>query len=133
MSPLIVVVAVLVVLAASLLKQIDWSDKVKQLIVVVLSVVGGAATVASTGGFDNPTNVLETAGLVYAASQLIYAFIFKGTSVEGVMANFNLFGKNADQIDAPPVDEAPDGDVVEEAGEVPVDDEAFVEDEAAKE
>lgn len=96
------VVAVLVVLATSLLKNVEWSDKAKNLIATVLSVVGGVATVFATGGFVNATDVLTISGLVYAASQLIYTFIFKGFGLNTSLENVRVFGKNS----APAVDPA---------------------------
>ena len=83
---IVLIVAVLVVLATSLFKNVNMSDKVKNLIATVLSVVGGVVTVLGTNGWDftgfDGGDVLGTVLIVYGASQLIYNFILKGTQVE---------------------------------------------------
>lgn len=104
----IAVVAVLVVLATSLLKNVEWSDKAKNLIATVLSVVGGVATVFATGGFVNATDVLTISGLVYAASQLIYTFIFKGFALNSTLEKVNIFGGSGDPVVEPAPDVVPD-------------------------
>jgi len=83
---IVLVVAVAVVLATSLFKNVDMSDKVKNLIATILSVVGGVVTVLGTNdwsfsGFDGG-DVLGTVLIVYGAAQLIYNFILKGTQVD---------------------------------------------------
>ena len=75
--------AIAVVLLTSVFKTIDLSSRVKALISVVFSVAGGAVTVwIAKGGDFTATNVAESVALVYAASQVIYNFILKGTSVD---------------------------------------------------
>lgn len=75
--------AVLVTLLTSLFKTINLSSKVKSLIAVVLSVVTGGVTVwVSQGGDFTTSNVVESVALIYSASQIIYDFILKGTSLD---------------------------------------------------
>lgn len=80
---LVFVLAVAVTLLTSLFKTVKLSAKWKSLIAVVLSVVAGAVTVwAANGGDFSSVNVIEAVALVYAASQVIYNFILKGTSLD---------------------------------------------------
>lgn len=77
------VLAIVVTLLTSLFKTVDLSSKWKSLIAVVLSVVAGGVTVWVTEGGDFSTvNVVEAVALVYAASQVIYDFILKGTGLD---------------------------------------------------
>jgi hypothetical protein len=90
-------VAVAVVLLTSLLKTINLSARVKSLISVVLSVVGGAVTVWVTSGGDfTTTNVVEAVALVYAASQILYNFILKNTPLDQTLTShskaLSIFG-----------------------------------------
>jgi hypothetical protein len=94
-AAVIAVISVVVVLAGSLLKSVDWSDKAKNLLVTVLSIVGGVVGVYATGGFDNATDIVTTAGLVYAGSQLIYTFIVQGTGLNAALEKVNVFGPKA--------------------------------------
>ena len=87
MTGLIVLgVAVLVVLATSLFKNVDMSSRAKNVIATVLSVVGGVLTVVGTNGWDfsgfSGGDVLGTVLIVYGAAQAIYQFILKGTQVD---------------------------------------------------
>lgn len=79
-------VAVLVVLATSLIKNVDMGNKTKNVIATVLSVIGGVATVLGTNGWDftgfESGDVLGTVLIVYGAAQLLYNFILKGTHLE---------------------------------------------------
>lgn len=83
---IVFVVAVLVVLGTSLIKSVDMSDKVKNAIAVVLSVIGGIVTDLSTRAFDFSTyqglDILGTVLVIYGASQLIYKFIMEDTTVD---------------------------------------------------
>jgi hypothetical protein len=82
------VLAVVVVLATSLFKTVDLSTKVKSLIAIVLSVVAGSVTVwVSQGGDFSTANVVQSVALVYAASQVMYDFIFKGTKIDNVLTS----------------------------------------------
>lgn len=93
---IVLVVAVLVVLATSLFKNVEMSDKAKNLIATVLSVIGGVVTVLGTNdwSFDgfNGGDVLGTVLIVYGAAQLIYNFILKGTQVDAKLEETRLTG-----------------------------------------
>jgi hypothetical protein len=82
-------VAVLVVLATSLIKNVTMSNRTKTLIATVLSVVGGVITVLGTHSWDlssfSGADVSQTALLVFGAAQLIYQFILKNTSADAVL------------------------------------------------
>lgn len=85
--------AVVVTLLTSLFKTIDLDSRWKSGIAVVLSVVAGAVTVwvAQDGDFST-YNVVESVALVYAASQVIYDFILKGTVLDQKLTNISLGG-----------------------------------------
>lgn len=80
--------AVAVVLLTSLFKTINLDSKWKSLIAVVLSVAGGAVTVwVAQGGDFTTTNVVQSVSMVYAGSQVLYDFIFKGTGLDQVLTS----------------------------------------------
>ena len=83
------VTIVLVVLATSLFKNVEMSDKFKNLIATVLSVVGAVVMQLTTGGFDfsqyEAVDVFGTVLTVYGGAQLLYNFILKGTKVDTVL------------------------------------------------
>ena len=83
---LVFATAVLVVLATSLFKNVTMSDRVKNAIAVVLSVVAGVVVDLSTHGFDFGTyayqDVLGTVLVIYGSAQALYQFILKGTTVD---------------------------------------------------
>ena len=83
--------AIAVVLLTSLFKTIDLNSKVKALIAVVLSVAAGAVTVWITNGGDfTASNIVQTVALVYAASQVIYDFILKGTALDNALTSVRI-------------------------------------------
>jgi hypothetical protein len=102
---LVAIAAVLVVLGTSILKNVDWSDKVKNTVAVALSVVAGVASVWATGGFVDVTDVLEVATLVYGVAQAIYIFMFKGTGFNDILSNWSIGGKEELPVDGPPLEE----------------------------
>lgn len=73
--------AVLVVLATSLFKHVEWSHRTKALLATVLSVVAAAAATAAAGVFD-PANLVEASVALYGVSQAFYHLIFHGTVAE---------------------------------------------------
>lgn len=79
-------VAVAVVLATSVLKQVEWPDKVKALVSTVVAVGAAAVMTLSTGDFDGE-NLLEASLVLYGLSQGFYQLIFKGTKPEGVLSH----------------------------------------------
>lgn len=85
---LVFVTAILVVIATSVLKNVDMSNTQKNIIATVVSVIGGAVTVViENGGFDNflSGGLMATVLVVYGAAQLIYKFILP-QSVEDFLA-----------------------------------------------
>lgn len=75
---LLFVTAILVVLVTSILKTVDMSTKVKEVVATVVSVAGGAvATVVDNGGFDHfsATGLMGSVLLVYGAATLIHKFV----------------------------------------------------------
>lgn len=90
MGWLVLLFVVVTVFATSLFKNVGWSPKKKNLLAVVISVVGAALTVIlAKGGLDAliSADLLETVVLVYGGSQAFYQFILNGTSVENKLAN----------------------------------------------
>jgi len=86
-------VAIAVVLLTSLFKTINLSTRVKSLISVVLSVVGGAVTVWVTNGGDfSTTNIVQAVALVYASSQILYNFILKNTPLDQTLTSITIGG-----------------------------------------
>ena len=101
MSPVVIgiivlVAALLVVVGTSLLKAVDMSTRTKNIIAVVLSAIAGAATVFIENGLDFSNlageGILQTALVVYGASQIFYNFILKGTGVEAKLADRGFHG-----------------------------------------
>lgn len=92
----VLVAALLVVIGTSLLKAVDMSARWKNTIAVVLSAIAGAATVFIENGLDFSAlageSILNTALLVYGASQIFYNFILKGTGVEAKLADSGFHG-----------------------------------------
>ena len=90
------VTVVAVVLATSLFKTVEMSDKTKNLIATVLSVIGGIVLELTTSGFDfskyAAVDVFGTVVTVYGGAQLIYNFILKGTKTEAVLTDTRLTG-----------------------------------------
>jgi len=93
---IVLVAALLVVVGTSLLKAVDMSTRVKNVIAVVLSSIAGALTVFIDNGWDFSQlageSILQTALVVYGASQIFYNFILKGTGVEAKLADSGFHG-----------------------------------------
>jgi predicted tellurium resistance membrane protein TerC len=93
---IIFAVALVVVLVTSLFKNVDMNDKIKNLIAVVLSVIGGGLTAwgGQAGDFSSfeAGDVISLVLIIYGASQAIYQFILKGTRVEAELATTSPFG-----------------------------------------
>lgn len=83
------IVAIVVVAATSLLKNVEWSTKAKTLVATVLSVAGGAVTAWLSGAF-NGADVTTSIAVVFAGSQLLYKFILEGTGFEQALANVKV-------------------------------------------
>lgn len=88
-----------VTLLTSLFKTVNLSSKQKNLIATVLSVVAGAASVLLSGNDFSATGIASTAVAIYGASQIAYQFILKGTSLNKVLTNANLFGSSAKEVE----------------------------------
>ena len=98
----IVVLAVVTVLATSLLKNVEWSDRAKNLLAVGLSVLAGGAFVLQQHGWDigsfASTDLLEVVTLVYGAQQAFYNFVLNGTAFNSALEH-SLVGSNAAAIE----------------------------------
>lgn len=92
----IFVCIVAVVIGTSLFKNVTMSDKVKNFIAVVISVVAGILTDLAGRNFDfgsyAAADILGTSLIIYGASQLVYHFIMKGTEAD---AKLEAVGSNA--------------------------------------
>jgi hypothetical protein len=92
----------LVVLATSLIKNVKMSDRVKNLIAVVLSTVAGVIIDLQTHGFDFGSyaaqDVLGTVLVIYGASQAVYNFILKGTTVEAKLEQVEVIPVKDDNV-----------------------------------
>lgn len=88
-----------VTILTSLFKANTFSAKQKNLIATGLSVVAGAATILLNGADFSAGNVTATAVAIYGASQIAYQFILKGTAIDTLVTNTNLFGSNAAQVE----------------------------------
>lgn len=77
---------VAVVIGTSLIKTVSMSDKTKNFIATVISLIGGVVTDLAGKGFDVSQyaglDILTAALVVYGASQLIYQFIMKGSTLD---------------------------------------------------
>lgn len=91
---LILVAAVLVVLGTSLIKFGGLSEKVKNLIAIVLSVLVGGAVWFATGGQASLSGVTDAQGLfaivaaVYGLSQVVYHYLLDGTGLDNALESF---------------------------------------------
>lgn len=91
-----------VVLATSLIKNVKMSDRVKNLIAVVLSTVAGVLIDLQTHSFDFGSyaaqDVLGTVLVIYGASQAVYNFILKGTTVEAKLEQVEVIPVKEDNV-----------------------------------
>jgi hypothetical protein len=80
--------AVAVVLLTSIFKTVHLSTRVKSALAFVLSVGGGAfyAWQHYHGTFTT-TNFVQAVAYVYAASQLVYGLIVKGSNLDNILGN----------------------------------------------
>ena len=82
---LVLVAAILVLLATSVLKHFDMSKTQKNLIATVLSLIAGGLTAyIEAGSIEELTagGVLATVLLVYGAGQLVYKFLLPDAADE---------------------------------------------------
>ena len=87
-------VVVAIVLATSLIKNVTMSDRTKNAITTVLSVIAGVVVDLSTHGFDFGTyaaaDILGTVLVIYGASQALYNFILKGSPLDAKLENVSI-------------------------------------------
>ena len=88
-----------VTLLTSLFKTVNLSNKQKNLIATGLSLVAGTASVLLSGKSLSTSDIASTAVAIYGASQIAYQFILKGTSLNKVLTNANLFGSSAKGVE----------------------------------
>lgn len=86
---LIVVIAAIAVLVASLVKMPWFDKKVKALIATVVSVLGAAAYTWMTGDFET-LDLIETATQVFGLQQLLYLFILDGSRLDGALSHVGV-------------------------------------------
>ena len=75
---MILITAVVVVIATSLLKSVNFSTKTKSLIAVIVSTIaGGVAAFIESGGWEafNDAGLIGTVLMVYGLATAIYQFI----------------------------------------------------------
>ncbi len=84
----VAVLAIAVVLLTSLIKNMNWNAKAKNLVATLLSVAGAGVFVAFSP--DRSVNdfgdFFALATSAYGSSQLLYNFILRGTAVEHKLA-----------------------------------------------
>ena len=97
-SALFALLSIVVVLLTSLFKQVKFTPKQKNLIATVLSLLAGT-TMAYTDGSLTASALTSSAIAVYGAAQLAYNFILKGTGLDKILTDTNLFGSNAAQVE----------------------------------
>jgi hypothetical protein len=99
----VVVLAVLTVLGTSVLKDVEWSAKTKNLLALGLSVLAGGAYVLQQEGWDvsafASTDLLEVVTLVYGAQQAVYNFVFNGTRFNAKLESVGVGSGKADDND----------------------------------
>lgn len=72
------IAAIIVVIATSVLKNVEMSKNQKNLIATVVSIVAGSvAAVVESGGVDNITagGIMGAVLIVYGSAQLVYKFL----------------------------------------------------------
>jgi protein-S-isoprenylcysteine O-methyltransferase Ste14 len=99
-------VIVLVVLVTSLIKTVDMSEKTKNIIAAVVSVLAGVFINLSIHAFDFGSyavaDILGTILVVYGGAQAVYQFILNGTGLDAKLEALTLKPKPNDP-------EGPDG------------------------
>ena len=85
------VVSGLVVLLTSLVKREHWSVKTKTSLNVVLSTVGGWATLYldKTGNAKTLLNTLQHSGIILGLSSTLYQLGFRGTPLDKFLTSVN--------------------------------------------
>lgn len=83
----VVIGAFLVLLLTSLVKNVEWSSKTKNLLTMAVSlVVGLGAALLEAGSVDalaaSPGGVMGVVSAIYLSSQVVYKFVMDGSRVE---------------------------------------------------
>ncbi len=93
-----------VVLLTSLVKNASWSGKFVNIFATILSVAGAGVLVVLSPdrSLNDAGDFMALATSSYGISQLIYNFIFKGTTVEKALANVSIVGDVTGTSPAPP-------------------------------
>jgi hypothetical protein len=88
----VLVAAIAVVLLTSLIKNVNWSSKHKNLVATVLSVLAASIMFVSVTPLAtlSGTGVLSIITSVYGTSQLLYQFILNGTGLERKLAGTDV-------------------------------------------
>ena len=93
---IVLAVVVAIVFATSLIKNVGMSDKIKNLIAVVLSTIAGVLIDLNAHAFDfsqyAAADIVGTVLTIYGGSQIIYQFILKGTALEAKLEEVALPG-----------------------------------------
>lgn len=81
-----IILGVVVTLATSFLKDVNWTDKQKTSVAVALSTVVGGAAVFLQGDVD-PKDLLGVVTTVFASSHAFYRFIFADSKFNSILEN----------------------------------------------
>lgn len=103
---LIIVAGLSVVLLTSLIKNVQWDHRAKNLVATILSIIAAALLFVTGVDFTAVTS-LDLLGLitsVYGTSQLIYNFILTGTGL-GQRVENKLAGASHDNPEPPAPDD----------------------------
>lgn len=73
-------IAVVVTFVTSLLKNVTWTDKVKNLLATGLSIVAAAIAAWTAGDFEGQT-LFELSVYIYGLAQGFYSLLLKGTVI----------------------------------------------------
>ena len=79
---ILVIVGVAASLLTSLIKQEKWSDKTKQSVSVVLSLVGGTITVYFSENNISPEEVLRAWAATLGISQAVFMYLLRQSGLE---------------------------------------------------
>lgn len=82
MNVILVIVGVIASLLTSAVKQEKWSDKTKQTVSVVLSLVGGTITVYFAENNISAEEVLRAWAATLGVSQAVFMYLLRQTGLE---------------------------------------------------
>lgn len=82
---------IVVSLATSFLKNINWSKKTKHSVTVILSTVGAVvSSYFQKNGVQDLEDIAKHFTYLYAVSQLFYMYGIKNTQLNAWLTNFNI-------------------------------------------